>query len=72
MNDREIQEKIASFSRWHYQFDLKGHLTPIFQKDIINRHQERKRYFFDPFIEFMGGSFAGKRILVPSRRSEWV
>jgi len=63
MNDKEIQEKIAGFSRWHYQFDLKGHLTPIVRQDGINRHQERKRYFFDPLVEFLGGSLAGKRIL---------
>ena len=63
MENTEIVNKINSFSRWHYQFNLKGHLTPIFDKQLINRHQERKRYFFDPLVQFLGGSLSGKRIL---------
>ena len=63
MNDSEIQKKIAEFPRWHYQFDLKGHLTPIFDKAIIRRHTQRKKYFFDPLVKFCGGSLRGKRVL---------
>ncbi len=63
MKNEEIQEKIASFSRWHYQFDLRGNITPIVRQDVINRHQQRKRYFFDPLVKFLGGSLAGKRVL---------
>jgi len=63
MNKSEIVEKINSFSRWHYQFDLQGNLTPIFRQDHINRHNQRKRYFFDPLVRYFGGSLAGKRIL---------
>lgn len=63
MRDKEIREKIASFPRWHYEFDLQGNLTPIFYKEHINRHRQRKKYFFDPLVDLLGGTFAGKRVL---------
>ena len=61
--DVEIKKKIDEFPRWHYQFDLKGQLTPIFDKTIIQRHARRKKYFFDPLVQFFGGSLKGKRVL---------
>jgi SAM-dependent methyltransferase len=63
MDDAEIARKIASFPRWHYQFDLGGHLTPIWEPGHVNRHEQRKRYFFDPLVELAGGSLKGKRVL---------
>ena len=63
MQDREIREKIDSFERWHYQFDLRGNLTPIRKERQINRHQQRKKHFFDPLVQLFGGSLAGKRVL---------
>ncbi|MEW6268218.1 MAG: class I SAM-dependent methyltransferase [Thermodesulfobacteriota bacterium] len=63
MDQEQIRQKIASFPRWHYQFDLAGNLTPIFREKWIIRHAERKRYFFDPVVDLLGGSFKGKRVL---------
>jgi SAM-dependent methyltransferase len=63
MLDQEIERKISSFARWHYQFDLRGHLTPIADPTHIVRHAERKRYFFDPLVSLFGGSLRGKRVL---------
>jgi 2-polyprenyl-3-methyl-5-hydroxy-6-metoxy-1,4-benzoquinol methylase len=63
MRDNEIQQKIASFPQWHYRFDLKGNLTPIFEEGFANRHAQRKKYFFDPLVRLFGGSLAGKRVL---------
>lgn len=63
MDQEEIRAKIASFPRWHYQFDLAGNLTPIFREKWIVRHRERKRYFFDPVVQLFGGSLKGKRVL---------
>ena len=63
MTNEEIIKKINQFSRWHYQFDLRGYLTPIFDKTIIHRHAQRKKYFFDPLVQFLGGSLKGKRVL---------
>lgn len=63
MDQAEIRAKIASFPRWHYQFDLAGNLTPIYREKWITRHRERKRYFFDPVVQVCGGSLKGKRVL---------
>lgn len=63
MNQDAIRQKVASFPRWHYQFDLGGVLTPIYRQAWTVRHQERKRYFFDPLVELAGGSLKGKRVL---------
>lgn len=63
MRDEQIKQKIASFPRWHYRFDLKGNPTPIWQEEFINRHEQRKKYFFDPLVQLFGGSLAGKRVL---------
>lgn len=63
MSKAKILDKINSFDQWHYQFDLDGYLTPIFKTININRHQQRKNYFFQPLINLFGGSLAGKRVL---------
>src|SRR5215208_6295472 len=63
MQDEEIKQKIASFPQWHYQFDLRGNLTPIFKKNHVKRHTQRKKLFFDPLVGLFGGSLEGKRVL---------
>ena len=64
MEIQEIRQKINSFPRWHYQFDLKGNLTPVFDEvHTTNRHQQRKKLFFDPLVDLCGGSLAGKRVI---------
>jgi 2-polyprenyl-3-methyl-5-hydroxy-6-metoxy-1,4-benzoquinol methylase len=63
MDDQEIVRRINSFARWHYQFDLRGHLTPIADPTHIIRHAERKKYFFEPLVRMFGGSLKGKRVL---------
>jgi len=63
MKDEELAEKIASFDGWHYQFDLRGHLTPIRHPKFVNRHEQRKKHFIKPLAEMFGGSLEGKRVL---------
>ncbi len=63
MRDEEIQRRIASFPQWHYRFDLRGNPTPIPNENWALRHPQRKRYFFDPLVELLGGSLEGKRVL---------
>ena len=63
MQAADIDAKIASFPRWHYEFELNGHRTPIFDPSHRNRHQQRGAYFFDPLVRVFGGSLAGKRVL---------
>jgi SAM-dependent methyltransferase len=59
----DIAERVAAFPRWHYQFDLDGVITPIFDTDHINRHEQRRRYFFDRLVDICGGSLKGRRVL---------
>jgi 2-polyprenyl-3-methyl-5-hydroxy-6-metoxy-1,4-benzoquinol methylase len=61
LTKEEIQREIQRWPRWHYQFDLRGVLTPIHQSEWINRHRQRKRYFFDPLAD--AALFKGKRVL---------
>jgi tRNA (mo5U34)-methyltransferase len=63
MDQAELQARIDSFPRWHYEFDLQGIKTPIWDHGHINRHNQRVAYFFDPLVAMFGGSLAGKRVL---------
>jgi 2-polyprenyl-3-methyl-5-hydroxy-6-metoxy-1,4-benzoquinol methylase len=62
MDSAEILDKIKSFSGWSYPFELAGHKTAL-DAGIINRHEQRKNYFFRPLVDLLGGSLAGKRVL---------
>jgi len=63
VNEHDIEARIRQFPRWHYQFKLKGHLTPTLDDSKINRHRQRKMHIFPTLVEHMGGSLAGKRVL---------
>ena len=58
-----VRERVAGFPRWHYEFDLNGVRTPIFDPAHVNRHEQGKQYFFSPLVRLAGGSLAGKRVL---------
>ncbi len=66
-----IRERIARFERWHYEFDLGGVKTPIFDPDSVRRHEERRAYFFDPLVRLLGGTLAGKRVLDLGCNAGW-
>jgi SAM-dependent methyltransferase len=59
----ELRARVASFPRWHYEFDLGGVRTPIFDPDHVNRHAQRREYFFAPLVRLCGGSLQGRRVL---------
>jgi tRNA (mo5U34)-methyltransferase len=63
MQTTEVAQRIEAFERWHYQFNLRGHMTPVLAPEFVNRQRERKRYFFDPLVEMYGGTLRGKRVL---------
>jgi SAM-dependent methyltransferase len=64
METEELRQKVESFERWHYQFDL-GHgvITPIHATYAINRTVQRKRLFFDRLLTLTHGSLEGMRVL---------
>jgi len=63
LDPAEIRRRMDAFERWHYEFDLNGVKTPISDPTRVNRHRQRRRYFFDPIVEAAGGSLEGKRVL---------
>jgi tRNA (mo5U34)-methyltransferase len=63
VNVEEIQRRVDSFPRWHYEFTIKGVRTPVFDPDWANRHEQRRRYFFEPLLNRYGGSLRGTRVL---------
>jgi tRNA (mo5U34)-methyltransferase len=71
MNHDELRAKVDNFSQWHYQFDLDGIITPIFDKNHVIRHEQRSRYFFDALVSVCGGSLKGLRVLDLGCNSGW-
>ena len=64
MERRELEERIAELGPWHYRFEFDdGVVTPIATPVNVNRHEQRRRYFFDALLRVMGGSLKGHRVL---------
>jgi tRNA (mo5U34)-methyltransferase len=64
MDAAELEQRIAAFSRWHYRFEFEGGIsTPIDDNVDMNRHEQRRRYFFDALLKVNGGSLEGLRVL---------
>ncbi len=63
-NSQDLQDRIDAFARWHYRFEFDdGVTTPVPDWSRVNRHEQRRRYFFDALIAVMGGSLRGRRVL---------
>ncbi len=61
---KDLQARIAEFPRWHYAFEFEGGVsTPVADGIMRNRHQQRRRYFFEPLLALLGGSLNGRRVL---------
>lgn len=41
MRRREIERRIAAFPQWHYEFDLQGCKTPVWNPVLTERHAQR-------------------------------
>lgn len=63
MDKQTLSARINAFPRWHYEFDLGGVKTPIFDPGKMERHWKRKRHIVTPLLEAAGGSLEGKRVL---------
>jgi tRNA (mo5U34)-methyltransferase len=64
MQPRELEDRIAAFPGWRYEFQFEnGVRTPISDQGIVNRQAQRRRYFFDRLLHVTGGSLAGRRVL---------
>lgn len=63
MQRSEIEKRVAGFDQWHYEFDLDGVKTPIFDQSHANRHRQREPYMIRPLLDAAGGTLHGKRVL---------
>jgi SAM-dependent methyltransferase len=60
----ELQERIAAFPTWQYQFEFDGGVkTPVADPKKIIRSEQRRRYFFDALLSVTGGTLRGHRVL---------
>jgi SAM-dependent methyltransferase len=72
MDDQELEDRIAAFASWHYRFEFDGGVsTPTPDKAFVNRHEQRRRYFFDPLVELYGGSLSATRVLDLGCNAGW-
>ncbi len=64
MQPGELEQRIAAFPRWQYRFQFDGGIeTPVARIGQINRHEQRRRYFFTALLEIAGGTLDGLRVL---------
>ncbi len=64
MQADELESRIAAFPRWAYRFEFDGGVsTPLPDLGMVNRHAQRRRYFFEPLLTLLGGSLDGRRVL---------
>ena len=66
-----LRQRVESYRPWHYEFDLDGVITPIYKKDSVNRHIQRRRIGFEPLVNVAGGSLRGRRVLDLGCNSGW-
>ncbi len=68
----ELQDRIAAFPRWHYRFEFEnGVTTPVVDLGRVNRHEQRRRYFFDALLQVTGSSLQGRRVLDLGCNAGW-
>jgi 2-polyprenyl-3-methyl-5-hydroxy-6-metoxy-1,4-benzoquinol methylase len=60
----ELEQRIAEFTQWQYRFEFDdGVTTSVPDGRLINRQEQRRRYFFDALLRLYGGSLRGHRVL---------
>ncbi|HYV16548.1 MAG TPA: methyltransferase domain-containing protein [Conexibacter sp.] len=67
----DIATEISRFERWHYEFELDGHRTPVWDPGHRNRHRQRRSYVFDNLVRACGGSLRGRRVLDLGCNAGW-
>ena len=64
MDNATLERRIAELEPWHYRIEFEGGIsTPIPDANEQNRHEQRRRYFFDALLQVTGGSLQGMRVL---------
>lgn len=64
MDRDQLEDRIAEFTQWNYVFEFdNGASTWVPDGRLVNRHEQRRRYFFDALLSLYGGSLQGCRVL---------
>lgn len=64
MQGEELRQRIAAFPRWNFRFEFEdGISTPVADRSMVNRNEQRDAYFFEPLLSVTGGSLRGRRVL---------
>jgi len=64
VNREQLEERIAEFPHWNYKFEFdNGASTPLFDPKVVNRQEQRRRYFSSALVGLFGGSLSGHRVL---------
>jgi SAM-dependent methyltransferase len=64
VNPDQLETRIAEFVTWTYRFEFdNGVSTPLLDRGMVKRQEQRKHYFFDALVHLFGGSLSGLRIL---------
>ncbi len=71
LDEETLRQRVESYRPWHYEHDLGGVVTPIYSKDSVNRHIQRRRIGFEPLLQVAGGSLSGRRVLDLGCNSGW-
>ncbi len=58
----DLAARIAGFSRWHYEFELDGQLTPV-AREVAHRHAVRRSHVLGAVEQHLGGGLDGLRVL---------
>ncbi len=62
MDGRDLAGRIAGFSRWHYEIELDGQLTPV-APEIAHRQPSRRGHVLGALEYQLGGGLDGLRVL---------
>jgi SAM-dependent methyltransferase len=64
VNPDQLETRIAEFVSWTYRFEFdNGVSTPLLDRGMVKRQEQRRHYFFDALIDLFGGSLSGLRVL---------
>ena len=64
MQPRELEQRIAAFPAWRYEFQFEtGVTTPVADRGLVNRQAQRHRYLFPRLLALSDGSLRGRRVL---------
>ena len=59
----EAERVLSGTEYWHYPFDLPWGDVSASKPGTDDRHEQRRRYFFSPLLDGVGGSLADKWVL---------